>query len=488
MAALVVFLGLATAGSLGCCKNHPTVKAGILPATREPWWRFHGEDYRCGDKTRPCSEVSCKACWSGLVPDLHARLSEFMGYEYELVPAPPGATDAELLKLLEDGVVTMLPHELAPSSFTPEMKANFVTTQPFVSFTYSAMVRADTTDNDMWSIFEPFALEVWMAILTVVVVLSFVFWVLESNTKDISPKGLARGVDFVMSSLLGGMEYDGVRRDGRVGRFLRVGFLFFILIVTATYTANLASILTAKKVALNGPRDMQQLKTSRVCNFDRTAIRQSISEHARVVVQPDGPSSLWEATAEGRKSCLDKLADKSVDAVVANVLELKQMQRDFGFCTQVKHIPEIAFNPRYVVMLMTAANKDLAQNVTEAIVGLQTNKLLMSMMEDNYGSACTYDNTIDIQIKMQHLWGLFIIIACFAGVAIVVRSVAFLFASSSADVKSEPPDSLELLQRIAADVETLLQPGYPQASLEPDTPTANPLDMFPPSKPTDTYI
>ena len=421
----------AAAAAPGCCKHLPLVKAGILNATREPWWKFHADEPRCGDNTQPCSVRTCKACWSGLVPDLHARLSEHMGYDYELVAAPPGATDAELLQLLRDGVVTMLPHELGATSFTPEMRTDFAYSQPFVAFSYSALVKADKRDVAMWAIFEPFSLDVYLATIGVVAVLAVLFCALEWGETG-GVVGMARGTDFVVSSLLGGMEYDGVRREGWVGRFLRVGLLFFVLIITATYTANLASILTAKKVILGGPRNMQQLKTSTVCNFDRLPVRMSISDHARNVSIPQGFDSEWEATKVGRAACLEQLMNGDVDAVVANVLELKQMQRDFGYCERVQLIPLISFNPRYVVFLTTKANEALAQHLTEAIVAMQSNKLLISMMDENYGGFCTEEADLaDTQVQLKHLSGLFVILACFAFVAVCMKGVQAALASRS---------------------------------------------------------
>ena len=402
-------------GNEFCCQGQH-VKPGILKATREPWWKYHGTEARCGDKTQPCDVNVCNECWSGLVPDLHRTLSEQTGYSYELVGAPPGTTTEQLLNLLRDGTITMLPHELGLSSFSSDMQDNFSFTQPFVTYTYSALVKSERTTADMWSLFKPFTLGLWLIILGVVGLFSLTFWGLEGNTNT-PVGGAARGVEFVFASLLGGMEYDGVRRDGRLGRFLRIGLLFFVLIITATYTANLASILTTKNLILHGPRNMEQLKTATVCNFDNPLVRTDIQTHTEYVMTPDGNSRQWEATELGRRDCINKLLDGTVGAVIANVLELKQMQKDFGVCDQVKHIPLIAFNPRYVTFMTTKNNSAFAQNLTETIVKLQTNKLLMNMMNENYESACTTEPAKkNYQLDIENLGGLF----CITGAWVVI--------------------------------------------------------------------
>eukprot|EP00756_Hemistasia_phaeocysticola_P038559 Hpha_TRINITY_DN16767_c0_g3::TRINITY_DN16767_c0_g3_i1::g.76719::m.76719 len=247
-----------------------------------------------------------------------------------------------------------------------------------------------------------------------------------------TPFDLPRGTDFVVASLLGGMEYDGNREDGWEGRFLRVGVLFFVLIITATYTANLASILTAQKVVLHGPRSMGQLKTSNVCNFDRLPVRMAIGDHARIVTTPNGSAPVWEATELGRRQCVEMLLKGEVEAVIANVLELRQMQRDFGHCNDVQVIPQhVSFNPRYVTFMATVQNAALVQHITESIVALQSNKLLVSMMDENYGGFCTEDaEEPTVQVKFQHLSGLFVILGCFVGVALLLRLVRLIWEAS----------------------------------------------------------
>eukprot|EP01060_Flectonema_neradi_P015152 TRINITY_DN21835_c0_g1_i1.p1 TRINITY_DN21835_c0_g1~~TRINITY_DN21835_c0_g1_i1.p1 ORF type:complete len:524 (+),score=89.92 TRINITY_DN21835_c0_g1_i1:72-1643(+) len=436
-----------------CCQGQH-VKPGILKATREPWWKYHGNEARCGDRSQICDVNTCNACWSGLVPDLHQTLSEQMGYSYELVGAPPGTTTEQLFGLLRDGTVTMLPHELGLSSFTEDMQSNFSLTQPFVTYTYSALVKSEESSADMWSLFEPFTLELWLVILGGVGVFALTFWALEGDTNT-PVNGAFRGIEFVFVSLLGGMEYDGVRRDGRLGRFLRIGLLFFVLIVTATYTANLASILTAKNLILHGPRNMEQLKTSTVCNFDNPLVRSDIQTHTEYVMTPDGNSAAWEATEQGRRDCISKLIDGTVGAVIANVLELKQMQKDFGVCSQVKQIPLIAFNPRYVTFMTTRNNSAFAQNLTEAIVKLQTNKLLMNMMNENYESACTTEPVSkNYQLDVENLGGLFCITGIWIAVTIICKLMAVvgknkgMMPDSDADKKTRDDQTHEIIQKL----------------------------------------
>lgn len=49
------------------------------------------------------------------------------------------------------------------------------------------------------------------------------------------------------------------------GRLLRVGFLFVVMIVLATYTANLAAILNRPTYIIEGPKTFDDLKQATVC-------------------------------------------------------------------------------------------------------------------------------------------------------------------------------------------------------------------------------
>lgn len=47
-------------------------------------------------------------------------------------------------------------------------------------------------------------------------------------------------------------------------RMFRLGMLFFVVIITSTYTANLASFFTKSSIAFHGPLDMADLQSARV--------------------------------------------------------------------------------------------------------------------------------------------------------------------------------------------------------------------------------
>jgi hypothetical protein len=62
--------------------------------------------------------------------------------------------------------------------------------------------------------------------------------------------------------LLGGEEYEWVTWPGRV---LRIAFLFVVLILVSTYTANLAAFFSRPTVVIEGPQTYAELRDAIVC-------------------------------------------------------------------------------------------------------------------------------------------------------------------------------------------------------------------------------
>ncbi|CAD7949106.1 unnamed protein product [Amoebophrya sp. A120] len=67
-----------------------------------------------------------------------------------------------------------------------------------------------------------------------------------------------------LAAMLGGDEYD-LYHLPLYGRIHRIGLLFFVLILTNTYVANLAAFLTRPKYVIHGPQTIADIQSANVC-------------------------------------------------------------------------------------------------------------------------------------------------------------------------------------------------------------------------------
>ena len=80
----------------------------------------------------------------------------------------------------------------------------------------------------------------------------------------LTPFRFVCGVHSTTAAFLGGNEYELYHCVG-VGRLYRVGLLFFVLVLGATYTANLAAFLSKPNIKVLGPNNLADLKEPKVC-------------------------------------------------------------------------------------------------------------------------------------------------------------------------------------------------------------------------------
>jgi len=86
----------------------------------------------------------------------------------------------------------------------------------------------------------------------------------------------------VLSAMMGGEDYEYITWPARI---IRVGMLLVVLVVNATYTANLAAFLTAPSSQVYGPTSQTSLLASTGC-LPLIATFRSVGEYVATVVEP----------------------------------------------------------------------------------------------------------------------------------------------------------------------------------------------------------
>ena len=135
---------------------------------------------------------------------------------------------------------------------------------------------------DYWNAFRPFHYELWIGIICCTLVMA-ALRLLVTNTVPRTAGQVLETVTAAWGALLGNGD-DCCTATAAAARILGVGWLFFILVITNTYTANLASVLIMPDVTIVGPQTLGELKSSTVCfpYISDDVLQQATSDPARL--------------------------------------------------------------------------------------------------------------------------------------------------------------------------------------------------------------
>ena len=189
---------------------------------------------------------------------------------------------------------------------------------------------------DLWSFLKPFAAHLWLTIVATVIVSGLVYWLLEHWNKDadeleLDTKPIA-SIFYTSLAVTGHYEFSPQTHSARL---LGFSLTFWALIVSASYTANLASFLV----------------TPRVQNYKYSTVEEAAAKKASLCVQ-DGAilqkiieEMYPDVTTVGKDSEIDIFtalrlpkSEGGCDAVAhqLNIYELyeheKQVRSDEAIC------------------------------------------------------------------------------------------------------------------------------------------------------------
>ncbi|KAH8055675.1 hypothetical protein JL722_8018 [Aureococcus anophagefferens] len=193
-------------------------------------------------------------------------LAAEMDFQIQDVVVPSTSDWAELLR---NGTCDVI------FEFSTEEDGVSMARTPFVSYTFTGLTRKTNTRSGAWSIFDPFhsgqekGSTGGSGSRSRRRSSSAARRVRHRRAADGAPRTLSAGVESAATQLyhatallLAGDDFEWLRGPGRA---FRLGFLFFALVTSATYTANLAAFLTRPNVKVLGPQTMDDLATSVAC-------------------------------------------------------------------------------------------------------------------------------------------------------------------------------------------------------------------------------
>ena len=315
---------------------------------------------------------------------------------------------------LVENMLTELKFDLIMSRAVTDYSINTV---PIITVFYQVLIRKIAQPSSIWQIFEPFTWELWVLIIATSLIATlaiFLMNIIETDGDFSDYKDYIVQLYHTWACILGQDEYD-LYSMSYLGRFYRFGLLFFTLIITATYTANLAAFLTRPSTALDGPTTMEELSDSVICSIEMvdTPSYYALNSYSRDQVVP--PPEIWdsaEADEEVWKWALDSLNSKKCDAIVDATPTLKYKLFEGDNCDRYIIPPLISFAPFQIFFDTRMTEQSLVRAFNAAVLYAQALPEYMKILRDTLGEgkSCKEQSiSSTTPLGIHQMLGLFII-------------------------------------------------------------------------------
>eukprot|EP00928_Gymnodinium_smaydae_P044521 TRINITY_DN29697_c0_g1_i1.p1 TRINITY_DN29697_c0_g1~~TRINITY_DN29697_c0_g1_i1.p1 ORF type:complete len:560 (-),score=51.56 TRINITY_DN29697_c0_g1_i1:40-1539(-) len=326
--------------------------------------------------------------WTGAVISVLGKLSAEMGFELKILEKsdcdPHVQWNSFDCRLKATGQVVPM---VRPTNYhydldIKERETNVFVSLPVAVHTEAGLLHRVHSPVDMFQVFTPFTGRLWLAILLATVVVAFsvpfinAFGTPEDSQNQVhlkSPLTYVRMFLLVFGELLAVGDLDW--GSGLAARVLKLGWLFVILITSATYTANLAAILLRPSWVVRGPTSMAELSKARVClpyfepnpsnpywetrygvgqivgsvtyavdNED--VLRELGKAYENLTTQERTATSAFYAGQDAVSRCAEKVANGKADVVIQNRPTLQRwlLTGNSTRCREWLFAPDISFH------------------------------------------------------------------------------------------------------------------------------------------------
>nr|XP_043621708.1 glutamate receptor 3.7 [Erigeron canadensis] len=188
----------------------------------------------------------------GYCIDVFKEALKLVPYElpYKFVPFGDGRSNPSydrLVKLVTDDVFDGAVGDIAIVTNRTKI-VDF--TQPYATSGLVIVIPINNSKGSAWVFLRPFTVEMWCVTAAAFVLIAFVIWLLEHRVNDDFRGPLKRQLVtiflFSFSTLFKSNQEDTV---SPLGRMVMVVWLFLLMVITASYTASLTSILTVQQLS-----------------------------------------------------------------------------------------------------------------------------------------------------------------------------------------------------------------------------------------------
>eukprot|EP00746_Dinoflagellata_sp_MGD_P124400 gnl/MRDRNA2_/MRDRNA2_58993_c0_seq3.p1 gnl/MRDRNA2_/MRDRNA2_58993_c0~~gnl/MRDRNA2_/MRDRNA2_58993_c0_seq3.p1 ORF type:complete len:375 (-),score=56.81 gnl/MRDRNA2_/MRDRNA2_58993_c0_seq3:550-1674(-) len=318
----------------------------------------------------------------------------------------------------------------------------------------------------------PFSWQLWLSVVAVVVGYTFIVQSIRALDPQLDespkflfhPNSLIRVSYHMWVALLGGDDYEYTTGPGRL---VRTGLLFFVMMVTATYTANLAAFFVAPAVKLHGPSDMESLRGSKAC-YTYEVWAPLIQPFVKELVTP--PEDAVTSTEDRIQFCYDLLMKDEVDVFIEGQTILPKFALDNCDTTFLQN--QIVFGEYYFSMFFPSAHPrglELYRNLSAGLLEVTSKTAQTNRMKQYFGKgqACGGDGASELdELTADAMGGALVTSSAVAAAALLVAMCKRVHHKLRGGVAAETSDEVletegEMLKKILSDLDDLKK-RFPQ--------------------------
>ncbi|PRQ31849.1 putative periplasmic binding protein-like I [Rosa chinensis] len=283
----------------------------------------------------------------------------------------------------------------------------------------------DSRTKNAWVFLHPLTWDLWMTTLGFFIFIGFVIWVLEHRINEDfrGPPSHQVGTSFWFS--FSTMVFSHRERVvSNLGRFVMIIWVFVVLIVTQSYTANLASLLTVQQLrpTVNDINDLRR-------NGDNVGYMRGafVYDLLKEVKFDDAKLKAYGSMEEIDDALSKGSANGGIAAIVHETPYMKLLIAKY--CSKYTMIGPIFKTDGFGFAF--PKNSPLVSDITQAILNL-TDDGLMTKIEDKWikkDSNCkdSNGNFSSSALGLESFWGLFLIAGITSIFALIIFVTSFLY-------------------------------------------------------------
>eukprot|EP01065_Artemidia_motanka_P020814 TRINITY_DN2484_c0_g1_i2.p1 TRINITY_DN2484_c0_g1~~TRINITY_DN2484_c0_g1_i2.p1 ORF type:complete len:538 (+),score=117.54 TRINITY_DN2484_c0_g1_i2:46-1659(+) len=358
-----------------------------------------------------------------------------LGYSHSYIPAGRNLAENTIQGLAGGYDIGITAVQAA--AYKRPLSQAFRYTAPLYSSEYGGLVLKTTNTVSLWRLFGPFTLSMWLLVVGCIFFLAFLIVIIDALSPQqgerefkaaFRPSNIVVSVYHAWAFILGGEDYEWL---SWAGRFIRLTFLFVVLILGATYTANLAAFFTAPSFKIHGPKSMDELRKSVACTTLGAESTQDPTTGETFVIEPQIKNYVSSYIAPPQQEpdkqgwVHQRLRNGTCHVWVDDVYVLNEyLVRN---CQDLSSVEAIRLVPITAAARVRRDRWELAANLSLVITHLRAQPEYRALLRDSFGVglSCpegTSGGDTD-SIEVRSMGGLFIIFAVGAGIAVIIATV-----------------------------------------------------------------